>query len=150
MADKPNFADLMNKPVEEAEKPKPVPDGTYLATIMKHEFGTSAKKNTPYLRFDFKLIAATDDVDAELLEEVGGEEFLAKKVMRSDFYLTDDAMYRLREFLENALELNVSGRNFDDVIPEATNMQVLISVGHTISEDGQTTYANIDGFAKAE
>ncbi len=150
MADKPNFTELMNKPVEDAEKPKPAPAGTYLATIIKHEFGTSAKKGTPYLRFDFKLVAATDDVDEDLLEEVGGQEFLDKKSMRSEFYLTDDAMYRLREFLEEALELNISGRNFDDVVPETLNQQVLVSVAHSLSEDGKTTYANIDGFAKAE
>ncbi len=144
-----DFSVLMNKPVEEAERPKAAPAGTYLAGIVSHEFGTSTKKGTPYCRFNFQLLAAQDDVDAEALEEAGGVEFMNKKRMRYEFYLTDDAMYRLREFLEEALELNCSGRNFDEVVPETANMQVLVTIGHTLSDDGKETYANIDSFAMA-
>lgn len=144
-----DFAALMNKPVEDAVRQPPAPAGTYLAGIVSHEFGTSTKKGTPYCRFNFQPLAAQDDVDEEALEEVGGVEFLSKKRMRYEFYLTDDAMFRLREFLEEALGLNCSGRNFDEVVPETANMQVLISVVHTLSDDGKETYANIDTFAKA-
>lgn len=144
-----DFAALMSKPVDEAEKPKAAPAGTYLATIVGHEFGTSSKKNTPFCRFNFQLLAPQNDVDADALEEVGGSDFLNTKRMRTEFYLTDDAMYRLREFLEDALELNCAGRNFDEVIPEAVNQQILVNITHSLSEDGKTTYANIDSFAKA-
>ncbi len=144
-----DFAVLMNKPVEDAERPKAAPAGTYLAGIISHEFGTSTKKGTPYCRFNFQLLAAQDDVDEEALDEAGGVEFLNKKRMRYEFYLTDDAMFRLREFLEEALELSCSGRNFDEVVPETANMQVLVNIVHTLSDDGKDTYANIDTFAKA-
>ena len=144
-----DFAALMNKPVEKAVRPPTAPAGHYLAGIVSHEFGTSTKKGTPYCRFNFQLLAAQDDVDEEALEEAGGVEFLNKKRMRYEFYLTDDAMYRLREFLEEALELNCSGRNFDEVVPESANMQVIIEITHTLSDDGKETYANIDTFAKA-
>ena len=144
-----DFAALMNKPVEEAVRPPTAPAGHYLAGIVSHEFGTSTKKGTPYCRFNFQLLAAQDDVDEEILEAAGGVEFLNKKRMRYEFYLTDDAMYRLREFLEEALELNCSGRNFDEVVPESANMQVIVEIVHTLSDDGSETYANIGTFAKA-
>ena len=144
-----DFSAIMSKPVEAAVRPPTAPAGTYLAGIVGHEFGTSSKKGTPYCRFNFQLLAAQDDVDEAALEEAGGVEFMNKKRMRYEFYLTDDAMYRLREFLEDALELNCSGRNFDEVIPETVNMQVLLGVTHTLSDDGKDTYANIDTFAKA-
>lgn len=144
-----DFAALMNKPVEAAVKAPTAPAGHYLATVIGHEFGVSSKKNTPYCRFNFALLAAQDDVDEEALEAAGGQEFLNTRRLRADFYLTEDAMYRLREFLEDALDLNCSGRNFDEVVPEAANLQLLIEVTHTMSDDGSSTYANINSYAKA-
>ena len=126
-----NFNELLTMQVESAERPKNFPVGSYSAVIAGHEFGKSSQKNTPYVRFHTKLLGPGSDVDPDLFDEAGGMEALAeRKALRQDFYFTKDAVYRLREFLEEALLLNCAGRTFDEVIPEATNASLLVTIRH--------------------
>lgn len=147
-----DFNAILNKGVEEAERPKPLPAGTYRAKIDSHEFGESRRNQTPYCRVHFTPVEPQDDVDTEQLEEVlkQVENDLSKKRVSNDFFLTDQAMWRLREFMENTLGLKTSGRSFAEVIPEMDGMTCLVSVTHQASQDGQDTYVNVSGFAADE
>ncbi len=145
-----DFSALLNKQVDTTERPKSFPVGNYQAVIAGHEFGTSTKKGTPFVRFFCKLTGPGEDVDEEIFEEVGGMGALqARKPLRLDFYLTDDAMYRLREFLEDSLELQCAGRSFDEVIPEATNVSFTATIKHDAGTKPGETYMNIDDYAVA-
>lgn len=145
-----NFADLLNVQVDTAERPKSFPIGNYQAIIAGHEFGTSSRKGTPFVRFFCKLVGPSEDVDEEIFEEVGGMEALqARKPLRLDFYLTGDAMYRLREFLEDSLELQCAGRSFDEVIPEATNVTFTATIAHDAGQKPGEVYMNISDYAIA-
>lgn len=151
-----DFTKLMARKVEDAKKPKPLPAGTYLCIIENYIFGTSSKKGTPYIRFNFKPMMADEDVDAEELAalaqelEMSPQEWMAKKGLRMDFYLTDDAMYRLRDFLEAGLGLDTSGTTFDKVVPDTKNMSIKIAVTREIGDDGESMYAVPTGYAKAD
>ena len=145
-----NFAALLSKRVDETERPKVFPAGPYRGIVSGHEFLTSSKKGTPFVRFNVKLISPLEGVDEELFEQAGGMDKLsARKPLNFDFYLTDDALYRLREFLENGLQMNGSGRAFDEMIPETTNAEFTPIVSHS-SGERDTVWMNIDSFARAE
>lgn len=138
-----DFASLLSKRVDTTERPKLIPPGTYQSVVQGHEFGESARKRTPYVRFSIQPITPEPDVDQELLQAFGGVAKLREKSLRVDFFLTEDAMYRLREFLENHLRLNSNGRSYDQVIPEAKGRALKVQVAHEISQDAKSTYANV-------
>lgn len=146
-----HFGELLGIQVDTVERPKSFPIGPYNAIVASHEYGKSSQKETPYVRFWCKLLGPLEGVDEELFEEAGGLEALAaRKPIKLDFYLTADAMYRLREFLEDSLDLNCSGRTFDVVIPEATNVSFIADITHDVGTKPGEVYMNIRSTAKAE
>ena len=145
-----NFSDLLNAQVDSVERPKSFPIGGYDSIITGHEMLKSAQKETPFVRFSCKLLGPQEDVDTDLFEEAGGlEALVARKAIRLDFYFTTDAMYRLREFLEDTLELNCAGRPFDAVIPETTNVAFTAMIKHDAGSKPGEVYMNIGSTAKA-
>lgn len=139
-----NFSAILSQKVEETERPKPLPAGNYVSTIVKHEFGESSQKKTPYVRFWVKMQAAMDDVDQTLLAEVKNWN---QKELRLDFYLTEDAMFRLRDFLEGTLQLSTGGMAYSDLIPTTTGMSMISTIAHEIN--GDSIFATIKDTAAA-
>lgn len=124
----PDFSHLLSKPSGEIEKPKPMPSGTYFGIIARHEFGVTTKNQTPYVRFHVNNLEAGPDIDPELLAL--SKIDLTKKEQRIDFYLTEDALYRLNEFLLGLGIDNGGGtRSLEVMIPEANNMPVQLDIG---------------------
>lgn len=145
-----NFAELLSQQVDSVERPKLFPKGSYNAIVLKHTLGTSTQKATPYVEFDVKLLSPQSDVDEELFEAAGGQEALDKRApLRLTFYITQQATYRLREFLETTLELNCNGRNFDAVIPEATNAAFTAEIDNKPGKKEGEYYMNVVDHAKA-
>jgi len=142
-----DFASILNRPVDSAEKPKPLPAGEYMLLINKREFGESMQKKTPYVRFHFTIQAPGPDV---ALDKLAGID-LNKKSLRSDFYLTDDSLYRLRKFLEEDLKLPSSGRPFASLIEETVGKNVVASVIQSPSQKpgDDTIYNEINSFRSA-
>lgn len=130
--------DLLAKPAEGFERPPTLPAGTYTFVISSHKFGESAKKKTPYVQYELTPMTAEADVDVDALAAYGS---LQKRKMPMDFYLTEDAVFRLTEFHEKL------GHNtklaLSEIIPQAVNKIVRGVISHTIATDGKTTYANI-------
>lgn len=141
-----NFANLLSKPASDIERPKPLPVGTYLGLVAgAPEFKDIGKNKTPAAEFKIKVLAAQQDVDLEALTAAGG---LDNKIMTARFFLTDDSMYRLKEFLTNALGIEEGRRTIGELLSEAPNKQVYITVSHRPSEDGQQIYAEIKSYAR--
>jgi hypothetical protein len=141
------FANVLTKTVASTEAPKPVPVGTYLLVVKDFEFGESSKKKTPFLRVNYGIIAPGQDVDPT---QLAGFD-LAKKNLRDEFYLTDDALFRLRAYIENSLGIAIGQRNYGDIIAnDLKGKQVNASVIQEPSErPGDTTmYNRISGYAK--
>jgi len=133
--------DILDRQITDFEAPKPLPPGEYTFVVDgQPRQDKSTKQQTPFVEYACRPIAAMDTVDEEALAEAGG---LEKKRLRLTFYLTDDAAYRLRNFLQNTLELDVEGMSIGQAIGEAAGCQFVGTVRHTTSKDGERTFAEI-------
>lgn len=137
----PNFGALLDKPSSEIERPKPLPQGTYICVVKGlPKQDVSSKKKTEYVEFTLQPIQAQDDVDAEELQAMGG---LADKTIRDTYYITDNSLWRLKEFLDNCGVPDDEGMSLRQRIAETPGKQVGVFIKHTASDDGKAVYANV-------
>ncbi|MDE2105564.1 MAG: hypothetical protein KGL39_50525 [Patescibacteria group bacterium] len=147
MTDVANFADILDMPATEIERPKPIPTGTYIAMVQgMPRFDKSAKKQTPFYEFTLKLLEAQDDVDADALSAMGG---IADKTMRLTFYITEASVWRLKEFLET-LGIDLDGSTLRAGVEEAPGKQCGIYVRHVPNQDGTGFFAEIGKTLRVE
>lgn len=152
----PNFSSVLDRPAESVEKPKPIPPGTYLfACKDQPRFDKSTKKGTEFVEFTCIPLQAGEDVDADALSEAltnkntGEVKPLAEKVIKNTFYLTEDALWRLTEFLEH-LGLDSKGKSIGALISETPGCQFLGAVVHKMADDKKNIFANIGQTSKVE
>lgn len=131
----PDFNTLLSAPVDSFVKPPLMPRGTYRGTIVKHEYGKSTKKQTPYVEFTARVDEAGDDIVRTDLEGVRFEG----RTFSESYYLTPDAMYRLKEFLQS-LGIKTEGRSVGEAIPDSAGGQVLMFVEHAPSQRNQDEF----------
>lgn len=135
MNTKPNFSKtLLDEAPDHVERPKPLPEGGYIAVVGRWETGESAKKKTPFVRFPLRIVGVGEDVDQDELEAAGG---IDGKTVRTDFYTTEEAIYRLDAFHEHcgldlSEELTRKMRN-DEVL----NAQVGVVIKHRYPTDSE-------------
>lgn len=143
----PNFGALLDKPSAEIERPKPLPQGTYTCVVKGlPKQDKSTKKGTEYVEFTLQPLAAGEDVDQEDLQAMGG---FANKTLRATFYITEDAIWRLKKFLDD-LGIEEGDASLRQRIAEAPGRQVNVFVKHQASDDGQSVYAQIANTAAVE
>lgn len=144
----PNFADILDESPAEVSAPLPLPQGTYVCVVAGAPvYDKSTKKQTPYVEFTLRPLAAEADVDPTELEETGG---LEGKTLRATFYLTEDAVYRLDEFHQHCgidLEDGQSRRQRNDAV---MNAEVRAFVKHETSADGSRIFARFNRSLPAE
>ena len=144
----PNVQSILNQSPTEIERPLPMPAGTYLCTVGDWESGESSKKKTPFIKFKLKPIAATEDVDAEALSDVGG---LEGKNLSIIFYITEDAVFMLDEFHQNCGIDMEDGSTRAQRNDEVKNAQILALVTHRIDDtDPSRVYVEVRRTAKAD
>lgn len=144
-----NVKALLDRPVESAKKPSTKPPGAYSGVIASFKFDESSRKKTPFVRLTVKncqpLVNGKDGTPAippeALLEEDGTPMDLTKWSPYEDYYLTEDALYRVRELMESC-GINIKGRSFSVTIPELVNQVVNFNVVHetiTVNEQSGET-----------
>lgn len=143
----PHFASILDEAPTEVVRPKPLPEGTYLCVVGQPSDGVSSQKKTPFVKFPLRPIAALDDVDNDMLTEVGGIE---GKSLSTTFYITPDAIFMLDQFHENCgIDLSdAASRSVRN--QEVVNAQVLAVVTHRMSEDNTQAFAEVRRTAVAE
>lgn len=129
----PDFSQLLSKPLDDVKRPKVLPPGTYFGMVKSYELGESSEKKTPYVRINFALSHAGDDVDQAELTDIE----LGKRTPRTDFYLTPDADWRLKEFLESC-HIDTKGRTFQSTLPDCVNSPVIIDMVQRINQQRPT------------
>lgn len=145
-----DFKALLSQQVQSVEAPKLFPIGNYDAICGAHELLESSKKETPFVRFQVKLVGPREDVDPDDFEEAGGMEKLqSRSALRYDFYLTPDAYFMLRQFIENSLDIQCSERSFDEVLPETEGVPFIANIRHTPGQREGSMYMEIAGHAIA-
>jgi len=161
-----NITDILDMPSSSIERPKPIPQGTYVSQVMgQFREDKSTKKQTRYHEYTLKLVKpATNgqdeplDVDMEdlarALTKASGEiAELSARTLRHTLYITPDALWRYKEFLDHL------GIPQEEDGEELTTLQragmapgrfVLVHIKHAPSQDGLSVFANIDKTAPYE
>jgi len=138
-----DFRSLLDKPAGEAEKPKPLPAGDYPATIMSWLTDNKNKKQTPYVRFTFKVNGLPEDASPEDFQRADGTPMdLSKLKFSRDYYLTDDALWRLDKLLED-LGIETSNRSYGETIPETVGMEVMIEIQQQMNQETDQVYNQV-------
>ena len=117
-----NFSELLKKPAFEAKKPEALVAGDYPGIITSKELGTSQQKNTPYVRYFVQLTEWPEGPD-----EADKTVDLSKRKLRRDFYFTDDALFRLDEFLRSC-KIDGAGKAYEDLLDEVIGASVIAQV----------------------
>jgi hypothetical protein len=117
-----DFSSLLKKPAGLAVKPAALVAGDYPVKIKSFEVGDQNKNKTPYVRYFLAITGWPDSVaeDDRVQKNPDGSTAsidLSKRQPRRDFFLTDDAMWRLDEFLRSC-GVEPKGRSYEEVIPE--------------------------------
>lgn len=123
-----DFSRYLDIPVEDIERPKPLPAGTYFATVTKTEnreveFERGVK--TPVTTVSFRLTAADEDIDPELLPEGGG----VGRIVTRDYRLNDPdraGQWALRRLAEETCQIPGKGKQLQDLLHELPRQEVKV------------------------
>jgi hypothetical protein len=106
-----NFQDLLSKPADSHEKPKPIPAGTYNGLVTK--FATAPHKTPDGKEMGkviFSLVLSepwpdvdTDELDTALTKEDGSKKQLNERVWTHTHYVNDENAWRLGELLVDTM-----------------------------------------------
>lgn len=128
-----DFSSLLDRNVEDIKRPPALPAGDYPAVIKNKEFGDNNKNKTPYVRFAIGLTGWPEEVDSADRQFDGKPIDLSKKTFRKDYYLTEDSLWRLKDFLE-ALGLGGGNRKISELIDECIGQPVIAQVEQYINQ----------------
>lgn len=132
-----NFTDILNKPAESIEKPKPRPPGTYLC-IVNGPHKQKEVNDKPVISVAFKTMQAQEDVDQTSLAEAGG---VGNTLVQDYFLVTNDGndnSYQLLRFLTDHLGIDKVGKSLAQMLAEMPGKQVLVTLKHEIYTDKNT------------
>lgn len=151
-----NPTDLLNKPMADIKPPPPHPLGSFLMVPAKYVFDKTkptqqGKEPTDVVRFDLMyreaLPDAMNDEEAFTLW-LDGQSVSDKEYNRSlDFFITPNAVYRLKEFIEN--DCKVTGAASLNEGLEAVIGQPFIAVFTQVNnpKDPSKPYVNLTSTA---
>lgn len=147
----PDFSSILDKPANEIERPKPMPVGTYLTVVRgQPRFDKSRNKGTELVEFTHSIVDAADDVDADALKEWLNGDKLKGKEIKNVYYLTDNSLWRVKDFLGHC-GLDVESKHtLRDLIENTSNCEVYLTIRHEPSQDGTTMFARVAGSAAVE
>lgn len=140
-----DFGSLLETKIEDTKPPMPVPAGAYFVTVNGIEETTSSRKGTPGIRVFFSIDGGFDDATKKKIKD-GGEE-VAKtlsKEKHDDFWVTEDSLIMLRQWLEDALKVKIAGRQYKEALAEVKGKQAVVVYKHEISTESGRTRAVVD------
>jgi len=137
-----DFSRLLKKPAGEARRPPPLPAADYYGVIKGYEVGDNNRNKTPYVRLQVALTQWPDnladewtvtDPDGNAHQVTKADVDLSKRQMRKDFYLTDDALWRLDEFIRSC-PVETQGRDYEEIIPELVGQPITVEVQQYLNQ----------------
>lgn len=130
----PDFSKLLNAPAGEAKKPEPLLAGNYPGVIKSFEMGDNNKNKTAYVRFHLGLTGWPEGQDPQTMPSGEPMDLTKRGQLRKDFYVTEDALWRLDEFLRE-MGVNLAGRPYAEVLPETVGASVLVEVQQYVNNN---------------
>jgi hypothetical protein len=147
----PDFSQLLRKPAGEAKKPPLLPSDDYPGVVKGHELGDANKNKTPYVRFSLGFTGwgenvpdSWDEVDeaGKVYQVTKADVDLSKRQQRRDFFFTDDALWRLDEFIRSC-GIEAQGRSYEEILPELTGCPVLIEVQQQLNQTNNNMFNQV-------
>lgn len=132
----PDFTSLLHKDMEEIKKPPAWPTGMYPGRILRYEPGESSQKKTPYMRFTAGVTGFPENLDAS---ETAGLD-LEGKTFRCDYYLTEDALFRLKDLMAG---LGFTGF-LDEALPQSVGSEVLIDLTQELNQQTNEIFNRVN------
>jgi hypothetical protein len=144
-----SFEEILNRPSTEIKPPEAYPVGTYHCLVEGLPVrGKSSQKETPYLRFKFKILSPMQDVNgaAAAAQQVVG------KFITNDYYITDAAAFMLSDnLLKDSLGIDggtpENPKALHEMIAESPGKQLLVKLKHDASQDGKRVFHRVDSTA---
>lgn len=152
----PKFESILDTPVANVERPKPMPAGTYDCIVRGlYEEGVSSQKKTPFVKFTYAFQAALDDVDEDELKELltdkeGNTAPLSDRTIKDTYYTTPDALFRLTDVLTNMGIEDLESKTIRQALSETPNSPIRVVISHRASEDGESIFAEVKRTMKAD
>lgn len=148
---KPNFSSLLDRAPSEVERPKPLPAGSYVTLIEGlPRYDKSTKKQTDYVEFTHRFLSSGEDVEATELDAAltsidGTKKPLNEVRMKNTFYLTENSLWRLKDFLQHlGFDIESDEYSLRDLVESTAGKQCGVFVKHVPSQDGTGIFAQID------
>lgn len=139
-----DFNALYNRPSGEAKRPPVLPKGDYPAIILSaHSEGEIGQNKTPAIFWPIRLTdwdpstpeewTQYDPSTNQMLTNVKSEIDITKRQMRATFFMTDDALIMLDDFLRSCdIEL---GGSYLSILPNVIGKRVLASIDILTNKD---------------
>lgn len=143
-----NMQDILDRQSNTVERPKPLPVGPYIWSITGvPTHGKSKQKQTPFVEFVVKPLQAGEEVDPDDLQAAltrldGNNKALGDQTKRLTFYLTEDALWRLTNFLDDC-KAGDDTMSIRQRIENTPGCQFIGVISHSVSDDGEAVFANI-------
>lgn len=148
---KPNFGSILDRAPTEVERPKPLPVGTYITQLVGlPRQDKSAKKGTEFVEFTHKILEAGEDVDTDDLQAYltapdGTKRKLSEVTVKNTFYLTENSIWRLKDFLKNCgFDVDDEKASLREMVEGTAGQKVGIVISHEASDDGQAIYHRVN------
>lgn len=124
------------------KRPQPIPKSAgYPGRIASYTPGTSRVKQTPYIRFSIALTGQWPDDIAEHDKE--GVK-LEGKTLNADYYLTEDALYRLVDLIK---ALGHDSGSIEENLPSLVGAEVLVDVDQQLDNASNEVFNRVNGLA---
>lgn len=139
-----DFTSILSRRVEDVEKPKPRPVGTYRGSIQGMYQQKTVKvqgEDRGIISFKVKMQVPHDDVDQEALSEAG--EISTWPPMNHDIWAdTPEGEWQLRQFLTDVLGIEGEG-SFGEMLAQTPGRQLNATLGHRpfVNKAGQPEIA---------
>lgn len=132
-----DFSKLMSKKGADIKRPPVLPGGTYFGVVGTKVLGESKNKKTPQIEFPVQLTRAGEDVDQDILAreniDVSKKKFSGGTNRGGTFYLTDEAEYRLVEFIKT-FGVSVDEMSLGEMVEVPIGREVMVTIAQGISE----------------
>lgn len=135
----PDFTQWLAKPAGKAVRPPALPVEKYPGKVQAYEYGDQNNNHTPYCRYQLSLTAWPEDLpeSKKFYKDREGNEIpinLNRMRLRKDFYLTDEALWRLDEFLRSC-GISTEGKTYQEVCPQVVGTNVMVEVQHYLNQN---------------
>ena len=153
----PSFTSALDVPMDEIERPKPIPTGSYIAQIVglpqSRDVNVKGEERET-LNINMKLVAPQQLDNPEAMTDYG--DLSAARPLQRMFWFskpsaTAEELWGFRQFVVNTLKIDTAGKSVKQVCAEMAGKQLLVTIGHTTGIDKNTQeaviYSNITATA---